>query len=187
MFSWISTADPQYGSVFAGPMPGNVLSYPEAESKVPTLRSRIVSIRREGANQVAVSTATNHGFVCALQGQQVTSSFPSSVGAQCAGQFEPVRIRGAGAFDGTDYVVAAVRTPTQVVLQKTGSAVPVAPDPCASSRCTLSKLPSALPVQTQEIGPGTGGSVSFTFGQVEGYSERYAVTNAASAEVATQG
>ncbi|TYL55420.1 hypothetical protein FXB39_03515 [Nocardioides sp. BGMRC 2183] len=187
VFSWISVNDPQYGSVFAGPTPGNVLSYPATGSQVETHRQSVASIRREGANRLAVTTTSNHGYLCALQGGQVTTAFPSPVDAQCAGQQEPVRIRGAGSFDGTGYVVSAVRSPTEILLQRIGSQVPVASDPCDEGECTISRQPSALPVQTQEVGPGSGGSTSFTFGQVDGYEERYAVSNGASAELATSG
>ncbi|MCZ3389098.1 MAG: hypothetical protein LH645_08245 [Actinomycetia bacterium] len=188
VFSWVSVNDPQYGSVFAGPTPGNILSYPSSTAQVPTFRNQIVSIRKVGPAQVTVVTAGNHGYLCALpDNQQVQTAFPSSIGTDCAGQGEPVRIRGAGAFDGTDYVVSTIRTPTQVVLQKLGSQVPTSSDPCAAGGCTLSRQPSALPVQTQEIGPGTSGKVSFEFGQIQGYEERYAVSNGASAEAATSG
>ncbi len=187
VFSWISVNDPQYGSVFAGPTPGNVLSYPANGSQVETHRQSVTSIRREGTNRLAVTTTSNHGYLCALEGGQVETAFPSPVDAQCAGQQEPVRIRGAGSFDGTNYVVAGVRSPTEVVLQRIGSSVPVAADPCGDGGCTISRQPSALPVQTQEIGPGSGGSTTFTFGQVDGYQERYAVTNGGSAELATSG
>lgn len=187
VFSWISTVDPQYGSVFAGPTPGNVLSYPASVSKLETRRTKVMSVKRESGNRLAVITDGNHGYLCELEDGSVKTVFPSAIDKQCAGQQDPVRLRGTGAFDGTDYVVAAIRTPTQIVLQRIGASVPSASVDCATRGCTISRQPSELPVQTQEIGPGSSGSVSFEFGSVEGYEERYAVMNGASAEIATEG
>lgn len=187
VFSWISINDPQYGSVFAGPTPGNVLSYPSSVSRLETRRTKVVAVRRESGSRLAVRTSGNHGYLCELAEGSVQTAFPSAVGRQCAGQQDPVRIRGTGAFDGTDYVVSALRSPTEIVLQRVGASVPSGSVDCTTRSCTISRQPSELPVQTQEIGPGSSGSVAFEFGSVEGYEERYAVTNGASAEVATEG
>lgn len=187
VFSWVSINDPQYGSVFAGPTPGNVLSYPSGVSRLETHRTAVASVQRESGSRLSVITQGNHGYLCDLPEGSVRTALPSAVDRQCAGQQEPVRLQGTGAFDGTDYVVAAIASPTKVVLQRIGAAVPSGSADCAVRDCSISRMPSELPVQTQEIGPGASGSVTFEFGSVEDYQERYAVTNGGSAEVATEG